>query len=414
MILLFYILILLESYNCLQYNLTLLKYNYGIEEVNCSVSFNDEYMISNIYMPLWSWGFAHQCCDIYPRAFGRKHYSTHNEIYFDTGGHKDNEIYFYNKEIKNNSYIFVTHTHFPDFMKYFLQIPIDYKITLITGLEDTGTPYEMFHSDVTLQRAKLRTWPLANGTILVNPPLSMREFLMDNRLKRWYTTQYDLIGCNIYTCSDVRLNELNLMNKVKPIPVGLDFHTTTRFHSKNNYDSASNILCSQVQEYFDSTKSQIPFQNRPISAIAAFDCSPDLDNGKRGRKELCNLIESSKHTLNISFPSDKRRMTFWSELQNHAFSLSPSGYGIDTHRCWEILHMGSVPIVLNSPIAQKLYIHYPIIIINKWEDVFQPGALQQFKQDIEYRYGRDGNPFTDEIKYKMSNNYWIKLVHDEK
>ena len=45
--------------------------------------------------------------------------------------------------------------------------------------------------------------------------------------------------------------------------------------------------------------------------------------------------------------------------------------------------------------------------------MFQPGALQQFKQDIEYRYGRDGNPFTDEIKYKMSNNYWIKMIHDE-
>jgi len=99
------------------------------------------------------------------------------------------------------------------------------------------------------------------------------------------------------------------------------------------------------------------------------------------------------------------------ELQQHAFSLAPSGYGIDTHRCWEILQMGSIPIVLNSQLAQHLYIDYPIIIINKWEEVFQEGSLQQFKKD---RYGKDSNPFTDDVKYKMSNNYWIQKIHDQK
>jgi hypothetical protein len=402
----------LNEINCFQHNLTLLSYNHGIEEVNCTVSFDDDKMISKIYMPLWSWGFVHQCCDIYPRAFGRKHYSKQNQIYFDTGGHNDNEIYFYNKEIKNNSFIFLAHSHFPDFLKLFLQLPMDYVITLLTGLEDVGTPYEMFHTHIGRPNVQLKSWPLSNGTILNIPPLTMRDFIMDKRLKKWYTTQYDLIGCNVYTCSDVHLHEINLMNKVIPLPVGVDFHTTTRFHSNNNYDNAHNLLCSQVQEYLDISKNQIPFQNREISAIAAFECGELLDEDKKGRKEICNLVQNNKHIVNISFPSDKKRITFWSELQKHAFSLAPSGYGMDTHRCWEILQMGSIPIVINSPLAQKLYIDYPIIVINKWEEVFQEGALQQFKKEIENRYGKDVNPFTDEIKYKMSNNYWIKMIHD--
>jgi hypothetical protein len=216
-----------------EYNITLLHDNHGIEETNCTISINYN-IISKLYIPLWSWGFAHQCCDIYPRSFGRKHQSYQNEIYFDTGGHKINDMYIYKNEIKNNSYVFIAHTHFPDFLKLFIQLPLDYKITLITGLEDTGTPYQMF--------VLFKSWPLSNGTILSQSPLTMREFIMDKRLKQWYTTQYDLIGCNVYTCSDVHLHERNLMNKVKPLPVGIDFHTTTRFQSSNNYDKAHNIL----------------------------------------------------------------------------------------------------------------------------------------------------------------------------
>jgi hypothetical protein len=115
------------------------------------------------------------------------------------------------------------------------------------------------------------------------------------------------------------------MNKVIPLPVGVDFHTTTRFHSNNNYDNAHNLLCSQVQEYLDISKNQIPFQDRPISAIAAFECGELLDEDKKGRKEICNLVHNNKHIVNTSFPSDKKRITFWSELQKHAFSLAPSG-----------------------------------------------------------------------------------------
>ena len=52
-IVIIYIIILNEinSCNSIQHNITLLSYNHGIEEVNCTVSFDNNIIISKLYMP---------------------------------------------------------------------------------------------------------------------------------------------------------------------------------------------------------------------------------------------------------------------------------------------------------------------------------------------------------------------------
>ena len=57
-------------------------------------------------------------------------------------------------------------------------------------------------------------------------PLSMREFIRDPRLTKWFAQNYDMVGCNHFSCSDVdSVAEADLLTKVEPIPIGLDFHT---------------------------------------------------------------------------------------------------------------------------------------------------------------------------------------------
>jgi hypothetical protein len=57
------------------------------------------------------------------------------------------------------------------------------------------------------------------------------------------------------------------------------------------------------------------------------------------------------------------RNFFWNSLShNCSFAFAPMGRGIDTHRVWEILLMGSIPIVISSPL-DRLYSQFPIVIV---------------------------------------------------
>jgi hypothetical protein len=55
-------------------------------------------------------------------------------------------------------------------------------------------------------------------------------------------------------------------------------------------------------------------------------------------------------------------------LYNHKFMICPEGNGIDTHRLWECLYMGTIPIEKRN-INNQFYIDLPISFVNSWEEV---------------------------------------------
>ena len=58
-------------------------------------------------------------------------------------------------------------------------------------------------------------------------------------------------------------------------------------------------------------------------------------------------------------------------IYNHKFVICPEGNGIDTHRIWECLYMGSIPIAERN-INNKFYDLLPILTVSNWEDVIKP------------------------------------------
>ena len=53
------------------------------------------------------------------------------------------------------------------------------------------------------------------------------------------------------------------------------------------------------------------------------------------------------------------------ELGEHRFALSPPGRGLDTHRTWEALMVGTIPIVIRSPL-DSMYDKLPVLIVDDW------------------------------------------------
>ena len=60
-------------------------------------------------------------------------------------------------------------------------------------------------------------------------------------------------------------------------------------------------------------------------------------------------------------------------LAQYKWCICPEGNGVDTHRLWEAMYLGCVPIVLKSPFIDTL-MHYtggelPIYVIDAWSDL---------------------------------------------
>lgn len=60
-------------------------------------------------------------------------------------------------------------------------------------------------------------------------------------------------------------------------------------------------------------------------------------------------------------------------LAQHRYCICPEGNGVDTHRLWEALYLGCIPIVLETPFIRTL-VHsmdnmLPIIVVKSWDHV---------------------------------------------
>jgi hypothetical protein len=64
----------------------------------------------------------------------------------------------------------------------------------------------------------------------------------------------------------------------------------------------------------------------------------------------------------------KRFDEYLDNIYNHKYIICPQGNGVDTHRLWETLYMGSIPIVKKDT-NNWFYNDLPLLYVHKWEEV---------------------------------------------
>lgn len=93
------------------------------------------------------------------------------------------------------------------------------------------------------------------------------------------------------------------------------------------------------------------------------------------------------------------RTRFLREIKAHAFVLCPRGNGLDTHRLWETLYMGSIPIVKRD-VGNREFEDMPICFVDDWAQV-----TEAFLASEEVRLKQ---PCFSLEKLKMS--YWVNRI----
>jgi hypothetical protein len=86
---------------------------------------------------------------------------------------------------------------------------------------------------------------------------------------------------------------------------------------------------------------------------------------------------------------------FYKELRNHRFCLCPSGNGIDTHRIWESIYVGTIPIVKHN-LVHSDWMELPILFVNDWSEV-TPELLESVDM-------------SDRSIEKAKLSYWVRLI----
>jgi hypothetical protein len=122
---------------------------------------------------------------------------------------------------------------------------------------------------------------------------------------------------------------------------------------------ASNPSPSRHLVLVSANTATAPKHREPLAAIAT----------SHGNAHITPL------TLDYSLSG---RETYLDEVANSDFVACPRGNGIDTHRLWETIYLGSIPIVLKQHMPVKgLDMHLPILVVDDWSRILDAAFLRR-------------------------------------
>ena len=109
-------------------------------------------------------------------------------------------------------------------------------------------------------------------------------------------------------------------------------------------------------------------------------------NNRSQRSKVLDIVRSTKGAVfGETIFSETGRIRYLSSLRSNSFVVCPEGNGVDTHRLWETLYMGGVPIVQKSKYLSTLLLDLPVIQIDSWEQLKDTEFLEGEWHSIQNR-----------------------------
>ena len=87
-------------------------------------------------------------------------------------------------------------------------------------------------------------------------------------------------------------------------------------------------------------------------------------------------------------------------LKGHKFTFCPRGNGPDTHRFWESIYLGSIPIVLDYPEMECFFEKLPVLKVKSWDNLTDDLLEMEYERIHE----------TDYDFSIMRMGYWKDLI----
>lgn len=159
--------------------------------------------------------------------------------------------------------------------------------------------------------------------------------------------------------------------KLTPFPVGLDLHTP-------RFCSSPHRIVEELQRI---RASRLPVDEAPQRVFCDLQVSLASEERCRAVTELRNY----DHVDFLRKPITQTRI--WQRYAEYPFVVSARGNGLDSHRTWELLYVGSIVITKTSSL-DRLFDGLPVVVVRHWSEVGDKRNLAKWLR----RYGRLTNP----------------------
>ena len=215
-----------------------------------------------------------------------------------------------------------------------------------------------------------------------------------------------IIESDLIDISKEQLDHINLLHcftwnvpfnhsKMSVLPIGLNynrqFKVLENWLSKNKSSQPTKLLCMNCSLHTDPSRSTL------------------VEYSKEHWSSFCTILDYVPSSFTYFIPSfiegqiqinvtNSKCYDLWKDFK---FVLSPKGAGLDCHRTWEVLAMGSIPIVLSSTIDDA-FKHLPVVIVDTWSEINE--QFLQTKYD-EIMKKHENNEYKME---KLQLDYWTK------
>ncbi len=183
----------------------------------------------------------------------------------------------------------------------------------------------------------------------------------------------------------------------------------TRFYAVNTQTSrahglplgiTNNTNETDVHRIYGNVDVMVEVANQPKHDTNVVYMNFSVDTYPDERRKVWNMFQDKSWvTIGETVNTIDGRRNFLREIRNHRFVLCPRGNGIDTHRLWETLYMGSIPIVLRD-IAHQGWTDLPILFVDSWDQVTE----EFLKSKLEHFATNQWN------MNKLHVGYWIEQI----
>jgi len=128
-------------------------------------------------------------------------------------------------------------------------------------------------------------------------------------------------------------------------------------------------------------------------------CSFNKNTNYQKRNVILNQIKSKE---NFVFKTFDNNFEYLKELSKYKFSLCPPGNGLDTHRVWESLLVGTIPIVEDIALNNNfIKMGIPLVLYR---------TIDEIEQNISKKTYIDTNNF---LKFTQID-YWWNIIQGKK
>jgi hypothetical protein len=149
-----------------------------------------------------------------------------------------------------------------------------------------------------------------------------------------------------------------------------------------------------------STYTQFKDREKSKEILASFS----IDNNPLERTGCVKAAKKINADFRMFQRQDRQNesyvLDYFDQVSQYKFVLCPWGCGVDTHRLWESLYLGSIPITRRHKVYED-FLDYPILFVDKWSELLT--------LDLEKEYNRLNKKLEQDNRIYFP--YWEKKIN---